>query len=400
MSSSNNRILLVLIIALVAFGPLSTDLYLPALPLISEAFGVSTGQAQLTLSVFMAGFCVAMLVYGPLSDRFGRRPVLKGGIALYLLATLACALAPDSDSLILARFFQAVGAGAGPVLGRTIVRDIYGPDRAAQALSYVAMAMALAPAVGPFVGGYVTLLFGWRATFLTLLIFGAGCLYGVYRLLPETNRYPDPTAVQPLRILMNYTSLVRSRSYLGYSFACAASFSGLFAFISGSSFTLIDEYGLTPDAFGICFAATVMGYIAGSFFSGRMSVRFGQPRMILIGSLVSLVGAGGGVLTAFLAVDNVYTVVASAVVYFSGTALVMPNSMAGAIGPYPRMAGAASSLLGFAQMGTAALAGIAVGQLHDGSPKAMSAMMLMAAVAVIVFLVTMIPRPGRHPKTA
>ncbi|WP_022727691.1 multidrug effflux MFS transporter [Fodinicurvata sediminis] len=400
MSLSNNRVLLVLIIGLVAFGPLSTDLYLPALPILSKVLGMSTGDAQLTLSVFMAGFCVAMLIYGPLSDRFGRRPVLKGGIALYLLATLACALATDGPNLILARFFQAVGAGAGPVLGRTIVRDIYGPDRAAQALSYVAMAMALAPAVGPFIGGYVTLLFGWRATFITLFLFGLTCLYGVYRLLPETNRYPDPTAVQPARILVNYGTLARSRSYLGFSLACAASFAGLFSFISGSSFTLIDEYGLSPDAFGVCFAVTVMGYIAGSFFSGRMSVRLGKSRMILVGSLLGLLGAGYGMATAFLDIDNVYSVVASAVIYFGGTALVMPNSMAGAIGPYPRMAGAASSLLGFLQMGAAALAGVAVGQLHDGSPKAMSAMMLVSAVMVLVFLLTMIPRAGQQQKPA
>ena len=191
----------VLLTALVGFGAISTDLYLPSLPAIGESFGSTTAEVQLTLSVFLVGFAVSQIVYGPLSDRFGRRPVLIGGVAIYLLATLACLAAGSIGLLIGARFVQAVGACAGVVLGRAIVRDIYGREGAAKMLSYMGVAMALAPALGPILGGILQVLFGWRANFLVLAIFGGVCLLGVLLVLPETNRWRDPAATDPARLI-------------------------------------------------------------------------------------------------------------------------------------------------------------------------------------------------------
>jgi DHA1 family bicyclomycin/chloramphenicol resistance-like MFS transporter len=371
--------LFVLIIAVVAIGPASTDVYLPALPAIGVAFASDAAQVQLTLSVFLAAFALAMLVYGPLSDRFGRRPVLLSAITLYLAATLLCALAWSIEVLIAARFLQALGACAGPVIGRAVVRDVYGPERSAKVLSYVAMAMALAPALGPIFGGYLTVAFGWQSNFVLLVIYGLACLIGAFLVLPETNAYKDPSATQPLRLVRNYLGLVKHRSYLGYVLVCTGGYAGIFSFISGSSFALIDGVGLTPDAYGYCFAAAVVGYIAGSFANSRLLARYRLDDLILAGAACALLAAAIGALLAFAGVATVVSIVAPAAGFFLGVGMILPNGMAGAIGPYPQMAGAASALLLFVQMGGGALFGIAVGQLQDGSPRAMAAAMAVSA---------------------
>lgn len=365
-----------LLVLLVAFGPASTDLYLPALPSIARAFGSDPGAAQLTLSVFLLGFALAMLAHGPLSDRFGRRPVLFGALLVYLVASAACALAPSMEALILARFLQALGACAGAVIGRAIVRDVYRPQEAARMMSFLAMAMAVAPAIGPILGGWVTAQFGWQATFLVLLVFGSVAFSGVLFVLPETNRAPDPTAVQPLRLLSNYRSLFADPRFRGYVLVVAGSYGGLFAYISGSSFALIDGLGLRPDQYGYCFSAAVLGYMAGSFGGGRVTTRLGIDRTIALGNGFQLLGGLAGLGLALAGVFEVASVVAPAAVFFFGSGFALPNATAGAINPFPRMAGAASALMGFLQMAAAALLGAVVGQVQDADPGPM-----MAAIA-------------------
>lgn len=374
-------LLLPLVIVLVAFGPISTDLYLPALPRIGEVFAAGPESVQLTLSVFLAGFAAGMLVYGPLSDRFGRRPVLIGGILVYLLATLACALAQSIEWLIAARFLQALGACCGPVLGRAVVRDLYGPSRAAQALSYVAMAMAVAPAAGPVLGGVVTQWADWWANFVLLLAFGGLALAGVLAILPETNRYRDPTATQPRRLVANYLGLLRNRTYLGYVVTVGAGYGGIFAFISGSAFALIGGLGLTPLAYGFCFAAVVGGYMIGSFASARLHGRVPLDGLVRLGNLAMLAGGLAGAALALAGLWSVAAIVLPTAFYLLGCGLVMPNAQAGAIGPFPRMAGAAAAMLGFLQMSAAALLGIVVGQFQDGSPTAMMLAILLSGAA-------------------
>lgn len=365
-----------LLVLLVAFGPASTDLYLPALPAIARAFASDAGAAQLTLSVFLLGFAVAMLAHGPLSDRFGRRPVLFGALLVYLAASTACALAPSMEALILARFVQALGACAGAVIGRAIVRDVYRPHEAARMMSFLAMAMAVAPAVGPILGGWVTAHFGWHATFLVLLLFGSVAFSGVLFVLPETNLSPDPTAIRPLRLLSNYRLLLADARFRGYVLVVAGSYGGLFAFISGSSFTLIDGLGLRPDQYGYCFSAAVLGYMAGSFGGGRATTRLGIDRTIALGNAFQLLGGLAGLALALAGIFEVASVVGPAAVFFFGSGFALPNATAGAINPFPRMAGAASALMGFLQMAAAALLGVAVGQLQNGGPGPM-----MAAIA-------------------
>ena len=237
--------LALLLTTLVALGPLSTDLYLPALPGMTVTFATDVARVQLTLSVFLIGYAVAQLFYGPVSDRYGRRPAMLFGLVLYLLSSVACMLAPSVDALIAARFFQALGACAGPVLGRTIVRDVYGPVQAARVLAYISGAMAIAPMLGPVLGGWLTEWFGWRANFALLALYAAVQTAVVFRLLGESNAHKDPAATRPRRVLDNFRMLLAGESYPGYLLCVSFGYGALFSFISGSSFVLVGLYGLS-----------------------------------------------------------------------------------------------------------------------------------------------------------
>lgn len=359
--------LAILLTTLVALGPLSTDLYLPALPTLAQAFATDAARVQLTLSVFLAGFAVAQLFYGPLSDCYGRRPVMLFGLALYLVSSLACMLATSIDALILARFFQALGACAGPVLGRAIVRDVYGPVQAARVLAYISGAMAIAPMIGPLLGGWLTVWFGWRANFAALSLFSAVQVAATFLLLGESNAHRDPGATRPRQILGNFGELLSARLYLGYLLCFSFSYAALFSFISGSSFVLIELYGLSPQWYGASFGFVVTGYISGTMASGKLTLRLGPPRMVLMGALL---GTAAGTLMAVLALLEVHSVWAILLPMFAfmvATGLVMPNAIGGALAPYPKMAGSASALMGFVQMSLSAGVGIAVGHAYAGT---------------------------------
>jgi DHA1 family bicyclomycin/chloramphenicol resistance-like MFS transporter len=376
--------LAILLTTLVALGPLSTDLYLPALPGLTQVFATDVARVQLTLSVFLAGFAVAQLFYGPLSDRYGRRPVMLVGLGVYLLSSVACMLAPSIDTLIAARFFQALGACAGPVLGRAIVRDVYGPLQAARVLAYISGAMAIAPMIGPFIGGWLTVWFGWRANFAALTLFSAVQAVVAFAMLRESNVHPDPTATQPRRILENIRTLLASRRYLGYLLCVSFCYAALFSFISGSSFVLIDLHGLSPQWFGASFGVVVTGYICGTLVTGRFTLRLGTSRMVWMGALL---GAGAGTLMVVLAlfeVRSVWAILLPMSAYTAATGLVMPNAQGGALAPYPKMAGAASALMGFVQMALAAAVGTVVGHIYDGTAIPMTGAIALCGWAVLL----------------
>jgi DHA1 family bicyclomycin/chloramphenicol resistance-like MFS transporter len=377
----------VLLTALVALGPISTDLYLPSLPGMARDLNATVPEVQLTLSLFLAGLALGQLVYGPLSDRFGRRPVLLAGVVLYFIASLACVVAPSMTVLVVARFIQALGACAGPVLCRAVVRDVHGREGSARVLSYMAAAMALAPALGPIIGGFLEVAFGWRANFVALAVYGFAGLVAAVAILPETNRAPDIEAANPLRVLATYLGLMRQRVYLGYVLCAAFAYSTIFSFISGSPFVLVDMVGLAPDAYGFCFAAVVVGYIVGAVASGRLTRKLGIDRLIAVGGAVAssagvvllIVGWSG---VAWHGVSGAIAIVLPQAVVMAGAGLVMSNAFAGAIGPFPRQAGAASALSGFLQMSVAALAGFAVGHFFDGTARAMTAAIALAGLLI------------------
>ena len=379
-----------LLTALVAFGPISTDMYLPSLPALVTAFDSDVATVQLTLSVFLVAFAIGMLVYGPLSDRFGRRPVLLVAITIFVLASIACVFAPTIEALIAARALQAFGCCAGPVLARAVVRDVYGRDRAATVLSYMGTAMAVAPAVGPIAGGWLQVAFGWQSVFWVVTGFSFLALVGVYTMLDETNAHRDPAATSPRGLVTNYAALLRHRIYVGYVATVSACYCVIFCFISGSSFVLIDVVGLTPDLYGYCFATMVVGYMTGSFLSARLGPKVGIDRLILAGGAIATVS--GGAMAAFAWTDHVSvaTIVIPQTVAMIGVGLTFPNCQAGAIGPFPTMAGAAASLLGFCQMGIAAGVGLAIGHAFDGTARPLATGVAVSGFLTLAFFATLV----------
>jgi MFS transporter, DHA1 family, multidrug resistance protein len=387
---ASSRRIAVLLTLLVAFGPVCTDLYLASLPAMARDLSTTTTMVQMTLSAFVGGFAVMQLVYGPLSDRFGRRPLLLGGIGIYLAASVYCVFAPSIETLIIGRFFQAVGACCGPVLGRAVVRDLFAREQAAKVMSYMASAMALAPLVAPTIGGWFHSLFGWRSNFVLLSLFGILLLTLVWGMLGETNRHKDPRALDLGRMIENYREILTHRLFLGYVLTMTAAFGGLFSFISASSFVMIDVMGMEPSHFGLAFSFASAGFLVGGIAGARLTHRIGIDGTVFAGTigcaiaglaLATLVWSGlarpGGL-------QGIVLIMGAVMAFFASCALILPNATAGAIAPFPRAAGAASSVMGFIQMCGGAVAGWLVGWLYDGSARPLATMMAVMGLAVLL----------------
>jgi DHA1 family bicyclomycin/chloramphenicol resistance-like MFS transporter len=368
----------VLLTAIVGLGALSIDMFLPSLPAMMAAFDSDAATAQLTITLFLAGIAISQLIWGPLSDRLGRRRVLLMGLAVYAAAGTACAFAPTMGALIAARVVQALGAGSGPVIARAIVRDLYEPERAARVLAAMGTAQALTPILAPIVGGWVHVLAGWRAVFVVLGAFGTVFVLATWRIVAETNVYMGG------REGGRVAALLRDPRYSAYVAAAALTFSGQFAFITGSSFALIAILGVSPTVYGVCFGTVAGGLMAGNFVSVRVGAGLGIDTMIRGGTLIA---AGAGVLMAALAwagVRSVGTVIGPMFVYAFGLGWVLPSAMAGAIGPFPRMAGLAAAGAGFVQLTGSALYAIAVSHTYDGTLRPMTTAVATAGVAASV----------------
>jgi DHA1 family bicyclomycin/chloramphenicol resistance-like MFS transporter len=350
-----------LLAALSAIGPLTTDMYLPSLPDIARQLHASTAQVQLTISAYLIGFAIGQIFYGPISDRHGRKPVLVAAIALYCVASLACALSTSIEMLIVARVFQALGGSGGIVLTRAIVRDIYSGARAGRELSLIASVMALAPVLSPIAGGLLQTGFGWRVVFITLVAAGLAGALIIWLLLPETlkERAAEPVSISSMA--RSYRVVARHPAYLAYLGITSASYAGLFAWISGSAFVLQNLYGLSPFDFGVAFALGSLGYMTGSALAARIVVKLGLDGVLGIGGCACAVGGLAMVGAVALGSSSSFSLVFPVAIYLAGLGMVLPQGIAGAMTPFPERAGAASSLFGFVQQSAAALCGAAVG---------------------------------------
>ncbi len=376
--------LTVLLALLTAMGPLSTDMYLPSLPDISRQLATSDANTQLTLSVFLFGFAAGMLIYGPLADRLGRRPVLLSGLGLFVVATFICTFSPSIEFLIAGRFVQAIGAAGPVVLARAIVRDLYRGPEAGRMLSHMGAIMGLVPAIAPVVGGLLHEAFGWRINFAVTALLALALLWLGARALPETLKARRAQPPGLAEILCNYKRLLQNRIFVFYVAGASLAFAGLFAFISGSSFVFQDVYGLSPRLYGLSFAFMVAGYITGTLIGARLTMQLGLDRVINLGALFLL--AGGIIMAAmvFYQLAGAWNIIMPMTLYSAGVGMVLPQCMAGALTPFPEKAGTASSLLGFLQTSSGAAAGILAG--HNLANGAWGLALLIALLGVAAFL--------------
>ena len=377
--------LLALLAAMVALGPLSVDMYIPAMPNMMVALDTTISGMHLTMSAYLTGFALFHLICGPLADRYGRKPILLLGTAVFVISSLGCALSNTIDQLLLFRLLQGIGACVGPTLARTVTRDVFGPTRAARALSLIAMLMALAPAVAPMLGGLMLLVLPWNSIFVFLAVYAAAMIVLIYLLLAES--LPQRQSLHPLAIARNYRELVMDPFYLSVTVGSGLVYAGLIAYLSSSSFVYIEMLGVPVEYFGLVFLTAVAGYMIGSGISARLAGRFDSEQVMLLGSALAVCACVLILGAAHIWPRSVLALMLPMIFYATGLGLVLPHAMAIALRPFPHIAGTASALLGFVQMSLSAAASALSGIFLTDTPLPMLwAMLVISLLAMALAL--------------
>jgi DHA1 family bicyclomycin/chloramphenicol resistance-like MFS transporter len=380
------RALLILLGALTAFGPMSLDLYLPAFQLIANDFSVDISAVGLTFSASLLGLGIGQLFYGPVSDRYGRKIPLLFGLMIFIIASIACALATNLELLVVSRFLQALGGSAGIVLARAMVRDLYSGKDMARVLSLVAVVFGLAPVLAPTLGAFILRLGSWRVVFIVLALFGLMCLVGVLRLretLP-TDRRVAHSIVGALR---NYGFVARQKGFLSPAFVAALSSMGLFAYISSSPRVYLTEYGLTPQQFGLAFGAGALAFVAGAQLNARLLKTFSIRRLLVTYLFIQLVAATAGLIIVSLNAP-VILLIAALAMYQACTGGVTGNALSEALSRFVKLAGTAAAFVGVMQLGSSAF--LSAGITFIPLPAALLLMILLASFSSAAVVITLV----------
>ena len=370
--------------ALAALPPLAIDMGLPALTALGASLKAPPAATGLTLSLFMAGFALAQLVFGPFSDRYGRRPILLMGCGVFALADVMCTIAPSINALITWRFIAGAGAGAAAVLEMAIVRDLFEGAAARAQFSYINLVMSIAPMIAPTIGGWVLTMADWRAIYGLLAAGGFVLVITIASGFGESIPRRDQNALAPRRLINNYLRVLGNRICVGYALVNGLSFGCLFAYVAGSPLVMIHVLGVSTAVYGWFFASTALGIMAGSFLNGRLSVRGVPPsRLLKVGLALAVVSAVALVLVSIGNDVRIATLMPLLVLNTFCFGLIAPNAKHGALQPLPEVAGVAAAVLGFTQMllgGTVASALVAF--LYDGhTATAMTGVMTLFALA-------------------
>lgn len=358
--STRTRLLPTLLLLLTVFGPISMDLYLPALPALTSELGAATSVAQLTVTACLVGLAVGQLVAGPLSDRFGRRGILLVGIAAYIATSALCAMSPTIELLIAARFVQGLAGGVGIVIAQAAGRDVYSGGALIRFYGRLTVVGGLAAIVGPLLGGVLIAVTDWRGLFAFLALIGAGILVITLQTFPETLPVAHRTQGGWTRTMRDYRTLVTDAAFLGAVLNQGFLYAALFAYLAGATFVLQDIYGLTPLGYALAFGLNSAGFMVFGWLAGRLAERWSLRGTLVAGIVVAGLGAAG-LLASGLAAMPLWVVIVSLFALAVGVAITSPPATTLALADHPRMAGTASSLLGMVRFGFGGIAAPLVG---------------------------------------
>lgn len=385
--------LLAILSALMAFASISTDVYLPAMPVMAQALHASAGQLEMTISGYLIGFSLGQLVWGPLGDRYGRRVPIALGLLLFIAGCAGCALSTTAPMVITWRAVQAVGACASVVLARAMIRDLYQGHRAAQMLSTLMTVMAVAPLVGPSVGSLVLKLGSWQLIFWAMTAFAAitlGALYTLPETLPPALRNHAPLS----QAFKRYGRLLTDRRIIGYASAGGCFYGAMYAYIAGTPFAYIDYYHLSPTGYGVIFAAGVVGIMLANQVNARLVKRLGSDQLMRIGTVVAALAGVWLAVDAWGDIAGLMGLVLPLFVFVACAGLIIANSIVGALQGFPEVAGAVSALVGALQYGTGIIGSGMVGAFADGTPRPMATVIAGFAVASMVCALWLVRDPA------
>jgi DHA1 family bicyclomycin/chloramphenicol resistance-like MFS transporter len=379
---------------LLGIQPVTTDLYLPALPSLTEGFGAPVSSAQLTLTTLLLAFGTSQLLWGPLSDRYGRRPVLLAGLAAYTLASIGCVLAPSMALLIVWRTVQGAAMGAAVMCGRAIVRDLYQPETGARVMSRGLTGLGVIACTCAPLGGLLSDTLGWRYALAALAVFGAAALTVVALRFEESLAQPNPNALRPATLVRTWWTIARHPTFVAWTLLSTASYGGLFTFLASSSFVFIKVLGLTRTQYGLVMFSMSAVYIAGTFLCRRLLPRFGVRRSVAIAGGITLAGGSTMGLLALAGLHNGWAIMLPYYLFILAHGVHQPCSLSGVAGPFPEAAGAASALNGFVMMIVAFAVGGWIGLRLDGTVFVLTNGMWFWSVAIAATAWTLVQRHG------
>lgn len=398
LTQRQTRGLILLVAFLAGIGPLSTDTYLPAIPELAKSLGVSTAYAQWSISSYFLGIAGGQLVAGPFSDRFGRKPVLLVGFGLFFVATLVCAIAPDIHTLIGARAVQGAAAAASPAAGRAMVRDLWDGNQAARIMSYVTMAVIIAPLIAPSLGGVMIRYWSWRSIFWMLLGLAAVAIVLIVARMPETNGPEHRLDVRLRDYFRAYRRVLTRPRAVAYLLCGGFSYAAMFAYITSSSGVYIEQFGVDPSIFGLYFGLNVIGLFVGTWINSLLVTRYGYHAMAASSVVVSLVGSMFLLMVTVLGWGGLPAIMLGLFFTVGPASMLGANCTTGLMDLFPKNAGAAIALFGVAQFGFGSLASLMAGLIFAGSPLSMSIPMALCSLisfAALMWLLFLVRQEAR-----